>query len=292
VPGRGRAFIYIRKLSHAYNEGTALEVRSLSSVSLEVRGGEVVGITGPNGSGKSTLLAHMNGLFRPRWGDVVVNGLSLRDPRVDMGTVRRTVGLVFQNPEDQLFERFVGDDVAFGPKNLMLPREEVRRRVREALDMVGLPFGFKDRLCEELSRGEKRRAALAGVLALNPVVLALDEPTANLDPSGKREVLDSLLRWKNLEKGRRAIVIVSHDTDELSEIADRMYLLVGGRVVLSGSRAEVLSECDVLAEHGVRIPFGVALMRALSRMGVGTGEAAVTVEDAARRAREFINGRI
>jgi energy-coupling factor transport system ATP-binding protein len=292
MPGRGRVLIEIRDLSHSYNEGTALEVRSLSSVSLEVREGEVVGIAGPNGSGKSTLLAHMNGLFRPQRGEVLVGGLPLSDPRVDMGAVRGDVGLVFQNPEDQLFERFVGDDVAFGPKNRRLPIEDVRRRVREAMEMVGLPFAFKDRLTEELSRGEKRRAALAGVLALSPRVLVLDEPTANLDPSGKREVLDSLLRWRNVEKDRRAIVIVSHDIDEIAERADRVYLLAGGRVVLSGSRVEVLSRFDVLAEHGVRVPFGVALMRELRRKGIRTTGGVVTVEDAARRVRELIHGRV
>jgi energy-coupling factor transport system ATP-binding protein len=290
MPGRGRVLVEIRNLSHSYNEGTDLEVRSLSSVSLEVCEGEVVGVAGPNGSGKSTLLAHMNGLFRPRWGDVVVNGRSLSDPRADVRAVRMEVGLVFQNPEDQLFERFVGDDVAYGPKNQMLPREAVRRRVREALDMVGLPFGFKDRLCEELSRGEKRRAALAGVLALNPEILVLDEPTANLDPSGKREILDSLLRWKGSAGDRRAIVIVSHDTDELSEIADRVYLLAGGRIVLSGSPSEVFSRFDVLARCGIRVPFGAALTRELRRMGIGAGDGAVTADDAARVVGELFHG--
>ncbi len=174
--------------------GTPLEVQAISDITLDVQRGEIVGIIGHTGSGKSTAIQHLNGLLRPHAGKAVVVGMDLNAPDLDLRMIRRRVGLVFQLPEAQLFEQFVGDDVAYGPRRLKLSREEIRARVRQAMETVGLPFEeFKDRLTFRLSGGQMRRVALAGVLALEPEVLVLDEPTAGLDPEARRQLMRHIL---------------------------------------------------------------------------------------------------
>jgi energy-coupling factor transporter ATPase len=272
--------IEVRGLAHTYLQGTPLEVQSLHGVDLQVHVGETVGIVGPTGSGKSTLLQHLNGLFRPQQGQVRVDGLSLSDPAVDIRAIRQRIALLFQNPENQLFERYTGDDVAFGPRNLSLPPDEVRKRVRRAMETVGLPFAYKDRLITELSQGQRRRVALAGVLAMEPQVLVLDEPTAGLDPQGRRELLRTLSQWRAEED--RAIVLATHNMEDITELSTRVYVLVGGQIVLQGSPREVFSQPDVLIQYGLAVPAATEAMLMLRQRGYPVPTDVLTNEEAAR----------
>jgi energy-coupling factor transport system ATP-binding protein len=279
--------IEIRKLSHTYLSGTPHEVRSLRDIDLEVTRGETVGIIGPSGSGKSTLLFHLNGLFRPQSGEVQVLGVSLSDPDADLGDIRKRVGMVFQNPENQLFERYAGDDAAFGPRNLKLSATEVRERVRNAMSMVGLPFSFKDRLITRLSAGEKRRLAIAGILAMDPEVLVLDEPTASLDPEGRRELFNIIDLWRS-ERGR-AVVIVSHHMEDIIELSDRIYVLSDGRIVMSGTTREIFSSSNKLEEIGLTLPAGIQLMNKLRERGYRFSSSFFSTDDFIREIEAMLN---
>jgi len=271
--------IQVKDLHHTYLRGTPMETVSLRGVDLVIERGEIVGLIGPTGSGKSTLLQHLNGLLRRQQGEVWVEGQSLGDPRTDLRRVRQRVGLLFQNPEDQLFERYAGDDVAFGPRNLGLDRNEVRDRVRRAMEAVGLDsIAFKDRLTVTLSHGERRRLALAGVLALEPDVLALDEPTAGLDPQGREELLDYLMRWRTERGG--AIVLASHTMEDLARLADRAYVLVAGRIVLEGTPRQLFSQGEELARLGLGVPVATAVMWELRERGLPVRADCLTLEEA------------
>jgi len=273
-------FIQVKDLHHTYLLGTPMERVSLSGVDLVIERGEIVGLIGPTGSGKSTLLQHLNGLLRPQRGEVWVAGQSLADPHTDLRRVRQRVGLLFQNPEDQLFERYAGDDVAFGPRNLGLGRDEVHERVCRAMEAVRLDFTtFKDRLTVTLSHGERRRLALAGVLALEPDLLALDEPTAGLDPQGREELLRYLMRWHAERDG--TILLVSHTMEDLVRLAERVYILVAGRIVLEGTPRQVFSRGEELARLGLEVPVPSRVMRELRARGVPLRTDCLTVEEAA-----------
>jgi energy-coupling factor transporter ATPase len=282
--------IQVKALYHTYLRGTPMEHVSLTDVCLTIQKGEVVGLMGPTGSGKSTLLQHLNGLLRPQQGEVWVAGRSLSDPGTDLRAVRQRVGLLFQNPEDQLFERYAGDDVAFGPRNLGLERGEVRERVHQAMDAVGLDFmAFKDRLALTLSQGQRRRLALAGVLALEPDVLALDEPTAGLDPQSREELLAYLMRWR--AQGARTVVLASHTMEDLARLADRIYVLVAGRVALEGSPRQVFAQGAELARVGLGVPVATEVMRKLRERGVPVRLDCLTVEEAAAEIRTLLKER-
>lgn len=259
--------IEVHDLFHTYMRGTPLQTVSLRGVTFTVHPGEVVGVIGPTGSGKSTLLQHLNGLLRPQAGTVRVAGLDLADRRTDLRAVRTRVALLFQNPEDQLFEQYVADDVAYGPLQMGWPRDDVRARVRRAMDAVGLPADqYGDRLTQGLSGGERRRAALAGVLALEPQVLVLDEPTAGLDPRGRRQLLELLGSWYRRED--RAIVWASHAMEEVALLADRVYVLADGQVVLHGSPGQVFAQGEALAALGLEVPVVRQVLEALVQAGL------------------------
>jgi len=275
---KASTLIRVRDLEHTYLLGTPLEVKSLHGVSLDVSAGSTVGIVGPTGSGKSTLLQHLNGLFRPQKGEVHVLGASLSDPAVNLREIRRRVGLVFQNPEDQLFEQFAGDDAAFGPRALGLSQDEVRARVRWAMEAVGLPFEYKDRLTAELSQGERRRLALAGVLALQPQVLVLDEPTAGLDPQGRHNLLHRLASWA--AQGSRAIVLATHNMEDIARLATYLYVMVRGRIVLHGPPREVFQNADVLLENALAEPVAVQVMQQLRQRGFPVRTDVLTPDEA------------
>lgn len=246
------AIIQIEGLGHVYLRSTPLESLALSGVDLHIERGEIVGLIGPTGSGKSTLLQHLNGLLRPQSGRVIVDGQNLADPATDIRAIRRMVGLVFQQPEDQLFERYVGDDVAFGPRQMGLSKDEVRERVRWAMESVGLGFEtFKDRLTMTLSGGEQRRAALAGVLVNRPQVLVMDEPTAGLDPRARAETLDI---FRRLHAAGVTIVIASHHMDDIAALCDRVIALDSGRVLASGTLREIFTQPELLRAHGLSVP--------------------------------------
>ena len=274
--------IVIQHLAHDYMRNTPLAVKALHDINLEIQQGEIVGIIGHTGSGKSTVVQHFNGLLQPHAGQVTVLGEKMGSPDVDLRAIRRRVGLVFQFPEAQLFERFVGDDIAYGPRNLKLSREDVRARVRKAMAAVGLGFEeFKDRLTFKLSGGQMRRVALAGVLALEPEILVLDEPTAGLDPEGRRQLLDHILA---LHEQGVTLVMISHNMDELAAICHRLYVIAEGRTVMAGNPARVFGQPDQLRALGLDVPTITAVINALIAANLlEPGATVYTVEQAVAR---------
>lgn len=277
--GKGEPIVAIDSLHHTYMRDTPLESVALRGVNLVVYPNEAVGIAGPTGSGKSTLAQYMNGLLRPSsLGRAIVDGQDLADPQ-NIRSIRRRVGLVFQFPEQQLFERIVGDEIAFGPRQLGLPQEEVRERVRWAMEMVGLEFqAFKNRFTFSLSGGERRRVALAGVLALRPKILVLDESTSGLDPKGRRGFL---ARIKDLHRVQGlTLVFISNNMEDLAKITDRLYVLDGGRVVLEGSTRRLFGMEEELSRYGLRPPPVAQITSQLQRKGLQVGQTALTVEEA------------
>ncbi len=281
--------ITVEDLWHTYMIGTPFEHLALRGVTLQVLPGEVVGIIGQTGSGKSTLIQYFNGLMRPVRGRVVVAGHDLGDPRVDIAAVRQTVGVVFQEPESQVFERLVGDDVAYGPRQLGLAFPEIRDRVRWAMELVGLSFeAFKDRYTFTLSAGELRKAALAGVLALRPRLLVLDEPTAGLDPGSRDELrarLDALRVREHL-----TLVLVSHDMDEVARLGDRLYVLHQGAVVASGTPREVFRAGAGLEKLGLALPEAAQVMRRLRDRGYPVSTDGLTIDEAERALASLLEG--
>jgi energy-coupling factor transporter ATPase len=271
--------ITVSHLTHFYMSGTPLAVQALFDINLTVQRGEIVGIIGHTGSGKSTAIQHLNGLLRADGGQVVVFDQDLAAPGVDVRAIRRRVGLVFQMPEAQLFEQYVGDDVAYGPRKLGLSREEVRERVRKAMDAVGLPFAeFKDRVTFRLSGGQMRRAALAGVLALEPEVLVLDEPTAGLDPQARRQLMERIVA---LRAAGITLVIISHNMEELAEICDRLYVLADGRTVMAGAPAAIFGQAGALRALGLDVPDVTVVVDELVAAGLlPQGTIAYTLEQA------------
>jgi energy-coupling factor transporter ATPase len=271
--------ISIHNLEHTYLRGTPLESVALRGVDFQVGQGEVIGIIGHTGSGKSTLIQHLNALLRPQRGDVRVLDLDLSDKKLDARKLRQRVGLVFQFPEAQLFEQYVGDDVAFGPWQMGLRGEELRARVREAMDAVGLPFdAFKDRALYSLSGGERRRAALAGVLAIKPEILVLDEPTAGLDPRGHKDILTRLMTLHR--DAGMTLVIVSHNMEDIARMCDRVYVIADGKSILSGTPREVFAQAQRLIELGLGVPQVTAAFHALRERGVDVRQDVLTVEEA------------
>ena len=271
--------ITIRALEYTYLRGTPLESVALRGVDLTTGRGEIIGIIGHTGSGKSTLIQHLNALLRPQRGEVCVLENNLSNPKLNARVLRRRVGLVFQFPEAQLFERYVGDDVAFGPWQMGLRGEELRARVREAMDAVGLPFdAFKDRPLYSLSGGERRRAALAGVLAIRPEILVLDEPTAGLDPRGHKDILARLIKLQR--NAGITLVIVSHNMEDIARLCDRVYVIADGKSILSGTPREVFAEPQRLIEIGLGVPQITAAMHALRDQGVPVRADVLTKEEA------------
>jgi energy-coupling factor transport system ATP-binding protein len=271
--------IAVENLWHTYMAGTPFEHQALRGISLSIYPGEAVGVIGQTGSGKSTLIQYFNGLMRPVRGRVLVAGHDLGRPDVDLAAVRRIVGLVFQEPENQVFERLVGDDIAYGPRQLRLPFPEIRERVRWAMETVGLPFDtFKDRYTFTLSGGELRKAALAGVLALRPRVLVVDEPTSGLDP-GAREELRGRIRDLRTREGM-TLVLVSHDMEEVVRLSDRLYILHDGAVVATGTPREVFVDSTRLAELGLAPPEATQVVQRLRARGYQVRGDALTVEEA------------
>ncbi|MGH2820007.1 MAG: ATP-binding cassette domain-containing protein, partial [Actinomycetota bacterium] len=262
------AIIEVQGLEHTYLADTPFASKVLHGVDLTVEEGELVGLIGPSRAGKSTVAQYLNGLLRPRRGRVVIDGVETASRSVDLRALRQNVGLVFQYPEHQLFAETVGEDVAFGPRNLGLPEDEVRRRVDAALETVSLePAEFRDRYIHALSGGQMRRAAIAGVLALQPKVLILDDPIAGLDPRGR----DDILGWiKQLhERENLTIVLISNSLEEIAPLLERVVVMSGGRVVASGAPGRVFADVDLMREVGLGLLPTVELMVKLRDKGYG-----------------------
>ena len=242
--------IKVTKLNHIYDKGMPTEQAALTDVSFEINDGELVGIIGHTGSGKSTLLQHLNGLLKATSGSIEVGGVEITRPGVSMVEIRKRVGLVFQYPEYQLFEVNVAKDVAYGPRNLGLSEEEIDQRVREAIALVGLDYEtVKDRSPFELSGGQKRAVAIAGVIAMRPEVLILDEPTAGLDPKAHKDILNMIT-----EVHRRTgniIILVSHNMDEVARYADRVCYMEGGKLIRVGTPEEVFTDELISSLYGL-----------------------------------------
>lgn len=258
--------ITIEQLSHTYLPGSALAYPALADISLTIKDGEFLGVIGHTGSGKSTLIQHFNGLLLPTSGNVLVDGLNTREKKLRK-QIRSLVGMVFQYPEYQLFEETVERDVSFGPKNMGLKEDELHERAWEALRLVGLPpESFAEKSPFELSGGEKRRAALAGILAMRPKYLVLDEPMAGLDPRGRREIL-ALIESLRRDFGT-GIVMVSHSMDDVAMYSDRIAVLDKGSLAMLDSPEEVFSRGEELLGMGLNLPQATRLVRALRQRGV------------------------
>ena len=268
--------IEVNKLTHVYMPDTPFEMRALHEVSLKIEDGEFIGIIGHTGSGKSTLISHLNALERSEPGMVFVNGIDLGEKDVDLAAVRRTVGLVFQYPEYQLFEETVAKDIAFGPKNLKLPDDEVEKRVRQAMAQVGLAEKYAERSPFELSGGQKRRVAIAGVLAMQPSILILDEPAAGLDPAGRRDMLDLI---SSIHASGVTVVMVSHSMDDVGRLCDRLFVLDHGHIAFSGTPAEVFVHGEELRRIGLDVPECAKLANLLREKGFDVPEGVYSMED-------------
>lgn len=270
--------IKIEHVSYSYGQGTAYEKKALDDISLEIPQGQFVGIIGHTGSGKSTLIQHLNGLMRASSGKIYFHGEDIYREGYDMRTLRSKVGLVFQYPEHQLFEVDVFSDVCFGPRNLGLPPEEVEARAREALDQVGLGEPYYKKSPFELSGGQKRRAAIAGILAMHPEVLILDEPTAGLDPRGRDEILDQVAALQK-ERGM-TVLLVSHSMEDVARYVERIVVMDDGRIRFDGTPKKVFAHYRELEEIGLGAPQTVYVLRGLAEKGFPVNTEATTVEEA------------
>lgn len=256
--------ITARHLTHIYSKGLPGETVALDDVSFEIEDGECIGVIGHTGSGKSTLLQHMNGLLKPHSGEIIVSDMNIGDGSVKKVDISKNVGLVFQYPEYQLFEETVAKDVAFGPRNLGVPEVEIPDIVRESIELLGLDYdAVAEKSPFELSGGQKRRVAIAGVLAMKPKVLILDEPTAGLDPASKQDMLEVI---KKLRQDRNLIVVfVSHNMKDIAELSDRIIVMNGGRLVISGTPKDVFARAGELKDMGLSVPPVTEILYEVSR---------------------------
>ena len=265
-------------LTHVYGEGTAFEQYALKDVNFEIEDGQFIGLIGHTGSGKSTLIQHLNGLLEATRGELYYNGENIYAPGYDLKALRSKVRLVFQYPEHQLFEVDVFSDVCFGPKNQGLPKEEVEERAKEALSLVGLDESFYRQSPFELSGGQKRRVAIAGVLAMHPEVLILDEPTAGLDPKGRDEILGEI-ETLHREKGM-TIVLVSHSMEDIARYADRLIVMNHGEKVFDDTPRNVFRHYKELEAIGLAAPQVTYVVQALRKEGIPIDDGLITVEEA------------
>ena len=269
--------IIIENLSYVYSPKTPFEHKALDNISLTVEDGDFLGIIGATGSGKSTFIQHLNGLIKLTSGKITVDGIELHN-KPDLKKLRAEVGMVFQYPEYQLFDETVEKDVSFGPKNLGLKKDEIAERVKEAVETVGLDYEqFKERSPFELSGGQKRRVAIAGVIAMRPKILVLDEPTAGLDPVGRIEMFDLIAKLK--ESTVKTIIMVSHNMDEISEVANKIAVLEHGKLRFFGAPKELFKNAEELEEIGLDIPTAVKLKNDLKARGVELSDDVVTADD-------------
>lgn len=274
--------IEVNQVTYTYMPQTAFERTALSKITLTIEEGVLTAIAGHTGSGKSTLVQHLNGILHPTQGSVMVDGQDLAAKDKTAITARRRVGMVFQYPEHQLFEETVEEDIAFGPKNLGLSAEEIARRVRRAMELVRLDYDtYRERSPFQLSGGQKRRAAIAGVLAMEPKYLVLDEPTAGLDPRGRDDLLRRIVRLHREKK--MTVIFVSHNMDDIARLADRVIFMHEGRVLLDAPPREAFQEKSALGTAGLEEPETVTLLEKLQQRGLAVNTDAFTAEETAQQ---------
>lgn len=270
--------IKVENLNFVYGKGTAFEQYALKNVSFQVEQGEFLGIIGHTGSGKSTLIQHLNGLIRATEGKIYFQDQDIYAKDFEMKKLRQKVGLVFQYPEHQLFEADVLSDVSFGPKNQGLSAQEVLERAKESLELVGIPKEMYTKSPFEISGGQKRRVAIAGVLAMHPQVLILDEPTAGLDPKGRDEIFEQILKLR--ENLHMTVILVSHSMEDVAKYVDRLLVMNAGELVLDGTPKEVFREHDYLESIGLSVPQITNLVELLKQRGIDLGKDITTVQEA------------
>lgn len=269
--------IKIENLTHVYMPKSPFEKKALDNVNLLIEDGEFLALIGHTGSGKSTLIQHLNGLLEPTSGRILVDDIDITNKEAKLTEIRKKIGLVFQYPEYQLFEETIEKDIAFGPNNLGLSSEEVSRRVKKSMEMVGLDYEtYKDVSPFDLSGGQKRRVAIAGVIAMEPKVLILDEPTAGLDPKGRDDILEQIKLLH--EKYKMTIVLVSHSMEDVGKLAQRIVVMNKGKVELLGKPSEVFKEVETLEKIGLAVPQVTYLMRVLIERGFNVSDEIFTVE--------------
>lgn len=271
--------INFKNVSFVYGEKTPFEKLALDNIDLTIKKGEFVGIIGHTGSGKSTLIQHFNGILKPTSGDVFIGDMNTKDKELAKNGLRYKIGLVFQYPEYQLFEETIEKDIAFGPKNMGLSEEEVTERVKEAMEIVGLDYeAKKDKSPFEISGGQKRRVAIAGILAIKPDILILDEPTAGLDPKGRDELFFQIKRL--YEKNNITIVLISHSMEDVAKLVNRIIIMKNGHIHLDKSTKEAFSDVDDLKRVGLNVPQITELMDILRKKGHHFSKNILTVDEA------------
>ena len=270
--------IKIEKLDYVYMQGSPFERKALDNINLEINDGEFIGLIGHTGSGKSTLVQHLNGLLKPHGGSVVVNGRETTTKGEDLKKLRCEVGLVFQYPEHQLFEETVIKDIMFGPKNMGLSDEEALKRAKEAAHFTDLKPELLEKSPFELSGGEKRRAAIAGVIAMDPEVLILDEPAAGLDPKGRDVILAQISEYHR-QRGN-TILLVSHSMEDIGRVADRVLVMNNAHAEMYDETRAVFSRGELLEPMGLRLPQITSIMRRLRKMGLPVSETVLNVDEA------------
>ena len=281
--------IKAENVNYIYQQGMPFERQALYDVNIEIEDGSLVALIGHTGSGKSTLIQHFNALVQPTSGKIIINGIDVTAPKADLRLVRKTVGLVFQYPEHQLFEETVYKDIAFGPKNMGFSDEEIDKRVRESAALVGLKEKHLTRSPFDLSGGQKRRVAIAGVLAMYPKVLILDEPTAGLDPKGRDEILATIKKLHE-ENKEMIIIFVSHSMEDVAKTAERVIVMNDGHVEMQGTVAEVFAQAEHLQKIGLNVPQVTLLTDKLRLAGYDLPEHIYTVKYAADAIKKLIGG--
>ncbi len=282
--------IKLEHINYIYSEGTAYEKAAIKDICLEIKEGEFIGIIGHTGSGKSTLIQHLNGILKATSGELYCNGKNIYEEGYPMKELRNYVGLVFQYPEHQLFEVDVMKDVCFGPKNQGLSPEECEKRAREALELVGLKEKYYTRSPFDLSGGQKRRAAIAGVLAMHPQVLVLDEPTAGLDPKGRDDILEQISMLH--KRTNMTVILVSHSMEDIAKYVDRIIVMNKGEVMYEGKPKEVFRHYKELEKIGLAAPQVTYVMKELKEKGIPVSDDATTVEEAVEEILRGMKGAV
>ncbi|WP_298839865.1 energy-coupling factor transporter ATPase [Clostridium sp.] len=271
--------IKIENLTYIYMPKTPFEKKAIDDVSLEIKQGEFVALIGHTGSGKSTLIQHINGLLKPTSGAILVDDIDITKKKMKLTSIRKKVGLVFQYPEYQLFEETIEKDISFGPKNLGLDNDEINRRVQRAMKIVGLDYEeYKDKSPFEISGGQKRRVAIAGVVAMEPRVLILDEPTAGLDPKGRDDILNKIVEL--YKANNMTIILVSHSMEDVAKVANRILVMDKGKCILDGTPEKIFREIDTLESVGLAVPQVTYLIRELRNKGFDLSQDIFTIEKA------------